>query len=217
MKKILTALCLSALVITISYSCNQDKPLLPQSPDKEDISGKREITVPKPEEAHIRALKSLGLKPIDVDSLHLPNLPEPFEHRQTKGADSLFTELMEKLKDTGDRKAVFLGIPFNTSYYLIWAYGRPSGVSLGDRTRPGEINGDGPVEGWSGKPYLPLTFRYSTPIEGYSRPKRVAPYLQHHFDSLMRLHRVAPLREADNLFTPMPYDLRHIRIAREGE
>lgn len=80
MKKILTALCLSALVIAISYSCNQDKPLLPQSPDKEDISGKQEITVPKPEEAHIRALKSLGLKPPFIS----PTSPSPLSTDKPK-------------------------------------------------------------------------------------------------------------------------------------
>ncbi|KGN82303.1 hypothetical protein HQ41_09060 [Porphyromonas sp. COT-290 OH860] len=84
MKKILTALCLSALVIAISYSCNQDKPLLPQSPDKEDISGKQEITVPKPEEAHIRALKSLGLSLLTSTPFISPTSPSPLSTDKPK-------------------------------------------------------------------------------------------------------------------------------------
>lgn len=189
---------------------------LPES--KQNPKGKQ--TGPeKPLTADLIALKNLGLKPLDIDSAALPPLPTPKDPSKNIGLDSIYTYkkgLWKKhFEETG--KPLVTGEYRIISEYIIWGYGKPEGILLGWRTHIADCRTDGDPEWWKDKPAIPLTLSYgASPRFCDEHSHYNDKVAAHRFDSLTRLHGVVKGNEAFHDHTPMPYDLRHMRIAHNG-
>lgn len=173
-----------------------------------------------------RALQSLGLKRLEIDATALPPLPEAADPSGNVGLDTAYLRwerFWANVKpDSEDPENMPLGGDEGwrkTSDYIIWGYGRPEGILVGERTLLFDMGSDASdARAWLGKPYIPLTLKYDRaqrfPNENsfYSDGRDAG----HRFDSLTRLHGVRPGNTALHQSTPMPYDLRFMRIAHNG-
>lgn len=216
--KILQLILGGALLSCLLLSCDRGvrpDPLedTPQSPVPPKGQDQEALLTPD-----LLALKNLGLKPLDIDSAALPPLPLPMDPKGNIGLDSVYTLRKQRwqayYEATGQ---VATPGEVRTSDYIIWGYGRPQGILLGRRTLVSEMTRDDDTKHWQGKPYLPLTLRYDMPIAfhtehsgHYGRGSRAV------FDSLTRVHRVVKGAQAIHEDSPMPYDLRHLRIVHDG-
>ncbi|MDO4692772.1 MAG: hypothetical protein Q4A64_07855 [Porphyromonadaceae bacterium] len=169
--------------------------------------------------ADMIALKQLGLKPLDIDSAALPPLPTPKDPSKNIGLDSVYRKWKEERSRKNNERDDFLstGEYFITSEYIIWGYGKPEGILLGWRTHIADRRTDGDPKWWKDKPAIPLTLSYGgiprfCDEHSHYNDKVAA----HRFDSLTRLHGVVKGNKAFHEHSPMPYDLRQMRIAHNG-
>ncbi|MDO4707049.1 MAG: hypothetical protein Q4A61_01330 [Porphyromonadaceae bacterium] len=203
---------------------HQEPITIVTEPNK-DIPQKEEKKTEKLPTADMLALESLGLKPLEIDATALPPLPEADDPSDNIGLDAAYLrwdEFYKRINANQDPNNPLIGADEGwrkTSKYIIWGYGRPTGIVLGRRTLISDMNTDTPMKyrNWHDKPYIPLTLKYGEEQfldEYYTyRNDRIAGL---RFDSLTRLHGVVPGNWALHQSTPMPYDLRHMRIAHNG-
>lgn len=234
MKTIKILLGLAVLMMFGLISCDktqeplvqpQDPIKVPETPTKPTpaIEKEKEKKPEKPLMADLIALKSLGLKTLEIDSTSLPPLPIPDDPNDNLGLDTIYNRWEAKWKRPSanqDPNKFLTGGDEGwrmTSEYIIWGYGRPSGILLGKRTKLFDMGSDQPEETrkWYDKPYIPLTLKYDRKdiVKYFSINGAIELY---RFDSLTRRHGVVKGNWALHENTPMPYDLRHMRIAHEG-
>lgn len=213
-----------SLVSFCLMSCDKktESPISHQnSPKTEDASNlqtspKEGKDQEKPLSMDMIALNSLGLQPLEIDPTALPPLPTPADPSDNIGLDSIY----KKWKEVSPKEdAPEIGVYFITSQYIIWGYGKPKGILLGKRTHVSERTTDTEKEfrKWHNKPYLPLTLNCGDGSDYLEESSRLNNKISaHRFDSLTRLHGVVKGNWAFHEHTPVPYDLRHMRIAYNG-